>query len=301
MARGIQMQSEETRLVKFCQIALTLSIIGGAIGGCASEQKQQTETNVPVSAIPAPNAPANGAAPAAVSAPVTRGTQAATQTLPPVPAPPTTTLLSRTVITPPAFHHPAVSKASVQAVKNALLALPAPLREQLDKTPARVIISPNMIDRWPDSMKDLPAEEKNPRPTLAEQPGRIYGVDMCVYERPKKRGSTNLGPARAPAYIQLQVGDMCFQVLDGDAMILSKDSGLREEYEADKRAIPDDAQAKVAEFTKMDDWGPRETCAEMFGSMMGGRDENTDNLYKYFPRVKKWLVQKLGIKGQAQK
>ena len=289
------MQFEQTRPVKYALLALTFSIICAAIGGCASQPKQQTDTNVPVSAIPAPNAPASGAIPAPAPTP---GTPATTQAPTTTPAPPTTTLLSRTVITPPAFHHPAVSKASIQAVKNAILALPAQLRDQLDHTPARVIISPNMIDRWPDSMKDLPAEEKNPRPTLAEQPGRIYGVDMCVYERPKKRGSTKLGPARAPAYIQLQVGDMCFQVLDGDAMILSKDPGLREEYEADKRAIPDQAQAKVAEFTKIDDWGPRETCAEMFGSMMGGRDENTDNLYKYFPRVKKWLVKKLGIKGQ---
>jgi hypothetical protein len=37
----------------------------------------------------------------------------------------------------------------------------------------------------------------------------------------------------------------------------------------------------------------------MFGSMMGGRDENTDNLYKYFPRVKKWLIARLGMKGQS--
>ncbi|MBU6453131.1 MAG: hypothetical protein KGS72_15215 [Cyanobacteria bacterium REEB67] len=280
------------RSMKFVQLVMTSGIICAAVGGCASQPKQQTDTNLPVSAIPATNAPATGANPAPGAAPAT--TAAPT----PTPALPTTTLLSRTVITPPAFHHPAVSKASVQAVRNAILALPAPLRKQLDQTPARVIISPNMIDRWPDSMKDLPAEEKNPRPTLAEQPGRIYGVDMCVYERPKKRGTTNLGQARAPAYIQLQVGDMCFQVLDGDTMILSKDPGLRKEYEADKRAIPDEAQAKVAEFTKIDDWGPRETCAEMFGSMMGGRDENTDNLYKYFPRVKKWLVKKLGIKGQ---
>ncbi|MDQ5936965.1 MAG: hypothetical protein QG574_4305 [Cyanobacteriota bacterium erpe_2018_sw_21hr_WHONDRS-SW48-000092_B_bin.40] len=207
------------------------------------------------------------------------------------------TLLSRIVVNPPAFNHPAVSEASIQAVKNAISALPAAQREKLDRSAARVIISPNMIDRWPDSVKDLP--EANPQPTLAEQPGRIYGVDMCVYERPKKRGTTDLGAAREPAYIQLQVGDMLFQVLDGDTMTLSKDPALRKEYEADKVEIPAEAQAKMAEFTKLDDWGPRETCAEMFGSMMGGHNENTDNLYKYFPRVKKWLIAKLGIENQA--
>jgi len=68
---------------------------------------------------------------------------------------------------------------------------------------------------------------------------------MCVYERPKKRGTTDLGPARAPAYIQLQVGDMLFQVLDGDAMTLSKDPELRKEYEADKTAMPAEAHART--------------------------------------------------------
>jgi len=189
-----------------------------------------------------------------------------------------------------------VSAASIQAVKNAINALPEPLRKRLDQSKARVIISPNMIDRWPNSVKDLP--ENNPAPTLAELPGRIYDLDMCVYERPKKRGTTDLGPARAPEYIQLQVGDMCFQVLD-DMMTLSKDPELRKEWNEDKKHIPTEVQPKVATFMKLDDWGPRETCAEMFGSMMGGRDENTDNLYKYFPRVKKWLIKRLGITGQS--
>jgi len=252
------MHNKEKRTARFAKYALSFSITCGAMSGCGSEESQLPKTGAP-------------------------GQNS-------------TTLMGRTVVNPPAFNHPAVSEASIQAVKNAILALPAPLRMKLDQKGARVIISPNMIDRWPDSVKDLP--EKDPQPTLAEQPGRIYGgVDMCVYERPKKRGTTDLGAARAPAYIQLQVGDMCFQVLDGDTMTLSKDPDLRKEYEADKNQIPADARAKVAEFTKPDDWGARETCAELFGSMMGGRNENTNNLYKYFPRVKKWLIAKLGIKA----
>lgn len=144
-----------------CQIAnmaLTLGLTATAMAGCAPEQNQQ------------PQAAGTNAAPAA--------------TKPSTPTPVvTTTLLSRIVVNPPAFHHPPVSNASIQAVKNAILALPAPLRKKLDENGARVIIAPNMIDRWPESIKDLP--EQDPQPTLAEQPGRIYGLDMCVYERPK--------------------------------------------------------------------------------------------------------------------
>jgi len=269
-----------TKSVNVRQTLIALSLAGASLAGCDAINKGLDPTPLPT----------------------TSGTDAVVTTVPATGTPAaddTSTLMSRIVVNPPAFNHPAVSAASIQAVKNAINALPAEQRKKLDMNGARVIISPNMIDRWPDSVKDLPDAEKSPAPTLAEQPGRIYGVDMCVYERPKKRGTTELGAAREPAYIQLHVGDMCFQVLDGDAMVLSKDPELRKEYEADKKAIPQNAQAKVAEFTKPDDWGPRETCAELFGSMMGGRNENTENLYKYFPRVKKWLITKLGITGQS--
>ena len=276
------MQSNKLSPARITKWAFIFGVFYGAAVGCASQDDQSITAGRPDPLKGTGQSASQNTTPSATQAPPAN----------------TTTLLSRIVVNPPAFKHPAVSLASIQAVKNAINALPAPLRTKLDQSEARVIISPNMTDRWPESMKEQPEAEKDPNPTLAEQPGRIYGLDMCVYERPKKRGSTELGAARKPEYIQLQVGDMCFQVLD-DMMILSKDPGLRKEWNEDKKFIPPDVQPKVANFTKLDDWGPRETCAEMFGSMMGGRNENTDNLYKYFPRVKKWLVKRLEIKGQS--
>jgi hypothetical protein len=173
--------------------------------------------------------------------------------------------------------------------------LPKPLRAKLDASDAKVTLSPNLIDKWPDSIKDLP--EGSDAPTLAELPGRIYGTNMCVYERAKVRGNTGLKDARPPAFIRLQVANMCFQVLDGDAMTISKDPACRAAWESDKASIPGSMEPKLWTFMKPDDWGPRETCSELFGSMLGGRDENTDNLYRYFPNTKKWLAAKMGIAG----
>lgn len=203
-------------------------------------------------------------------------------------------LMSRTVVTPPLFGHKPVSAASINAVKEAIAALPPHLRKMLDDaSDARVIISPNMIDRWPESVKDIP--EDTPALNLAELPGRIYGRDMCVYERAKMRGSNSLKEARPPKFIRLQVANMCFQLLD-DMMTISKDEALRAEWERDKKMIPAGMHEPLATFMKEDDWGPRETCSELFGSMMGGYDENTDNLYRYFPNTKKYLIKKMGIK-----
>ncbi len=205
-------------------------------------------------------------------------------------------LMGRIEVTPPQFGHPAVGKATIQAAQQAVAALPKPLRAKLDASDAKITISPNLIDKWPDSVKDLP--EGNDAPTLAELPGRIYGTNMCVYERAKVRGNTGLKEARQPLYIRLQVANMCFQVLDGDAMTITKDPACRKEWEADKAAIPESMHGKLATFMKTDDWGPRETCSELFGSMMGGHDECTDDLYRYFPHTKKWLISKMGISGQ---
>ena len=222
-------------------------------------------------------------------------------TVPVTPPPVTTKLVDRVIVFPPAKEfrkHPAVNEATVKAAKKAIENLPEPLRKKLDESQCRVIISPNMIDRWPNSAKDCLTDQA--AQSLSEQPGRIYEPqEICLYERPKKKGNNDLGPARKPEYLQLHVGDMCFQVLD-DMMTLSKDPALRKEWEEDKKNIPENMRPKVANFMKTDDWGPRETCAEMFGSMMGGRNENTDNLYKYFPRVKKWLIARLGVHELAK-
>jgi hypothetical protein len=231
--------------------------------------------------------PAGAAAPKTVAALVT----------PSMPATPGASgLMGRIEVTPPQFSHPAVSKASIEAAQQAIAALPKPLRAKLDASDAKVTLSPNLIDKWPDSIKDLP--EGSDAPTLAELPGRIYGTNMCVYERAKVRGNTGLKEARPPAFIRLQVANMCFQVLDGDAMAISKDPACRTAWETDKASIPDSMEPKLATFMKTDDWGPRETCSELFGSMLGGRDENTDNLYRYFPHTKKWLAAKLGVAVQ---
>ncbi len=203
-------------------------------------------------------------------------------------------LITRIFITAPQFSHKPVSQATINAAKEAVAALPAPLRKKLDDdAETRITISPNMIDRWPESAKDLP--EDNPALTMAELPGRIYGKDMNVYERPKFRGSTALKDARPPKFIRLQVGNMCFQLLD-DMMTISKDPALRKEWEADKENVPPGMVEQLATFMKEDDWGPRETCSELFGSMIGGYDENTEPLYRYFTRTKKWLAAKMGLK-----
>jgi len=242
---------------------------GGTVADATSGKSAVPAQNLPEttpakSATPTPSAPGNGG------------------------------LLGRITVIAPLFGHPAVSQATINAAKEAVNALPAPLRKKLDDDPdARIALSPNMVDRYPESLKDLP--EDTPALNMAELPGRIYGKDMNIYERAKKRGSNVLKEARPPKYIRLQVANMCFQVLD-EMMTISKDEALRKEWEADRDSVPAGQTETLATFLKDGDWGPKETCAELFGSMLGGFDENTEALYRYFPRTKRYLQGKMGVK-----
>ncbi|MBP6746634.1 hypothetical protein KA344_15455 [bacterium] len=202
-------------------------------------------------------------------------------------------LMARVDIIPPKFGHPPVSQASIKAVKDAIGALPAPLRKKLDDTPeAHVTLSPNLIDRWPDTAKEGPDESGV---DLAALPGRIYGKDMSIYERARISGTTSLRDPRPPKHLRQTTLNMCFQLLD-DNMVISKDPDLRKEWEADKASISSPMSETLATFMKEDDWGPRETCSELFGFMLGGYNDMTENVLRYFPRTKKWLAAKMGIK-----
>ena len=201
-------------------------------------------------------------------------------------------LAGRITVTPPHFGHKPVSQATIKAIRDAVLSLPPHLRKRLEDAGASISISPNMIDKWPDSIKDLP--ENTPTLNLAEVSGRIYGKEMNIYESAKVRGSTALKQARPPSMMRHTVLNESVQILD-DIMNISGDPELRKLYEKDKQRVPDSAKAKLATFLKNDDWGPRETCAEMGAAMLGGGDEFTADLYRYFPNTKAWLKSKLGI------
>lgn len=201
-------------------------------------------------------------------------------------------LAGRITVTPPHFGHKPVSQATIKAIRDAVLSLPPHLRKRLEDAGASISVSPNMIDKWPDSIKDLP--ENSPTLNLAEVPGRIYGREMNIYECAKVRGSTALKQARPPSMMRHTVLNESVQILD-DIMNISGDPELRKLYEKDKQRVPDSAKAKLATFLKNDDWGPRETCAEMGAAMLGGGDEFTADLYRYFPNTKDWLKSKLGI------
>lgn len=200
---------------------------------------------------------------------------------------------NRITIVPPYRSHPAVSKASINAIREGVANLPLHIRTQLEELGANIVIAPNMLDKWPDSIDGL--DEDKDELNLAEQPGRIYGRDMYVYERAKQRGVDALKSPRSPAEMKHTVLNECFQVLDVDFKI-SKDPELRKEYRAEADAVPDNLRDSLGTFLKEDDWGARETCSELSADLFGSKGGAfSSELSRCFPRTKKWLKAKLKI------
>lgn len=208
------------------------------------------------------------------------------------PAPAGNGLKDRISVTPPKWGHPPVNPKNVEAIRNAIANLPPRVRRTLDESTASISISPNMIDKWPESIKDLPEDKEELN--LAEVPGRIYVKEMNVYERAKVRGSTALKAARTTSEMRHTVLNECSQVLD-DLLNISRDPELRKEYNLDKAAVTPSAQDRLKTFLKEDDWGPRETCAELMADLLGEGGEWKADLDRYFARTKKWLKARLGI------
>lgn len=237
-------------------------------------------------------AAAPGAVPAA-AAPATTPGATATPAPAAVPGEIPKDLTKRIAVTPPAFGHPKVSQASIKAIIDGVNSLTPVMRKKLDDSGACFNISPNIIDRWPKTLDDL--DESKDDKTMAENLGRIYGQEMCIYERPKLRGSTQLGEATSPALIKHGAINMCFQVLD-DMWVISKDPNLRKAWQRDKENIPDDDAGRLWTYCKEDDWGPRECCSDLTGALLGGGNEFAGDLKRYFPNVTKFLKAKLQIK-----
>lgn len=201
-------------------------------------------------------------------------------------------LSDRVTIVAPKMGHPAVSAASIKAVKDGLNSLPVHIRNQLIEANATFNISPNMIDKWPESADDL--NEEAEALNLAELPGRLYGSDCYIYERAKSRGSTALKSARSPHEMKHTALNECFQVLD-EKYKICKDPKLMVIYRAEADSVPETYEEKMATFTKEGDWGIRETCSELSAGMFGAPGESDSDLNRFFPRTKKWLRAKLGI------
>jgi len=203
-------------------------------------------------------------------------------------------LISRIVVIPPTGNHVKVSGPTVATVKAAIEALPRPILKTLDEGGVKINIGPNIIDKWPDSIK-IPKPPETEL-TLAEEPGRTYGRDIYIYERAVVApGVTALGDARSQTDIRSNFLHEVGHALDDCTGVYSKNSDLQRQYHMDCDAMTEENKAFLCYFLQVGDGGPAEACAETVMVLLGGTHNYTDLFNKCFPRTRLWVKSKLSL------
>lgn len=197
-----------------------------------------------------------------------------------------TGLLERITVYPPRAGHPAVSQATVTAVKTAVSRLPPSILKILDKAGATITIAPNIEDKWPGSGEELKPWE--PDVTLGEEGGRTYGHHIHIYERAKERGSSRLKEMRSTMEIVRNLHHELGHAIDSALDNPSSDPRFQAELQADLASLNNSERMRVAPYQD-----PGECFSEVTGCLLSR--QNGDIAADSFPHARAWIRCKLNL------
>lgn len=195
-------------------------------------------------------------------------------------------LIDRITVYPPRQGHPAVSQASVLAVKTAVSRLPPSILKILDKKGATITIAPNIEDKWPGSGEELKPWEQDV--TLGEEGGRTYGHNVHIYERPKERGSSRLKEMRSTVEIVRHLHHELGHAIDDALDNPSSDPRFQAEMQIDLANLSNSERMRVAPYQD-----PGECFSEIAGCLLSR--QNGDIAADSFPHARAWVRRKLNL------
>jgi len=195
-------------------------------------------------------------------------------------------LLERITVYPPRSGHPAVSAATVSAVKTAVSRLPPAILKILDKAGATITIAPNIEDKWPGSGEEPKPWE--PDVTLGEEGGRTYGHNIHIYERAKERGSNRLKEMRSTVEVVRHLHHELGHAIDSSLDNPSSDPRFQAEMQADLASLNNSERMRVAPYQD-----PGECFSEVTGCLLSG--QNGDIAADSFPHARAWIRRKLNL------
>lgn len=194
-------------------------------------------------------------------------------------------LANRIEIVAPKMGHAAVSDDTVRTIRSAITTIPAHVHETLVRGNTTIVIAPNIIDKWPDSIDvTKPGREDL---TLAQEGGRTYGAAIHIYERAIIRGSTELQEMRPQSEIRNTFLHEVGHALDHCLRDASSDKTFREEYKNDVNDMPEGHN--LSYFLQDGALGPFETFAECVGNLLGMNNNVHAEFEATFVRCKRWV------------
>ena len=194
----------------------------------------------------------------------------------------------------PASGHPKVSARMIATIKQTIEGLPKSVYKTLDEGGAKIFLAANVIDKWPDCI-NMP-RPGSPDQSIADEPGRTYGRDIYVYERPLfSKATKELGDARDQQEIKASFLRQVGRVLDDCTGNYSRDPSLRTAYTMDVNSLDDRAKIGMEYYLLEGNDGPAEACAEAVCTLLGGRHKDSERFEKNFPRTESWVKTRLRL------
>jgi len=198
-------------------------------------------------------------------------------------------LRDRIIVVAARAGHQQVSNSMREAARAAIEHLPAPIYKILDQGGATISLLPNIEDKWPGS--GSMAKPHDPGETMGDIPGTCYGRDIHIFERPKLKGSNELGAAYSTSDITHTLYyEFGHAVDDCLGIYTANDPTFKKAFALDLANMPANVKSKLAYFTI-----PMEGCSEVFAELIDGDLKRGRLATKYFPQTKAWLQAKLKI------
>ena len=191
------------------------------------------------------------------------------------------------------FGHPEVSKATEEIVRRAILTLPNHFYRTLEKGGVTVTIVPNIIDKWPDMVKnnalDKAAQE------LAKVGGRCYDRDVHIWQNGLVPGTLKADEAQKNDVLLNSTYHELGHAYDDCLGTYSQKSEAIKLYKADVEAMPPAFRKYLIYFAAGTTNSCSEACAELTAELLGSKVEEAKACAKYFPKLRKLVREKTGL------
>ena len=177
--------------------------------------------------------------------------------------------------------HAAVSKATIDTVKKAILGMPRAIYQILDTAEITVSVAPSAQDK-------LEANSK------LHEAAILNGKEITVFENLMIAGKAKaFSPGEIKEAFLKQIGNAIEQSSGG----LARDPDFHAVFMLDSRNLPANIEETLPFLAPPANQAEQEVCAYLLDSIAGGSSKAVTTVSQNFPKTKAWLINKLRLQS----
>ena len=177
--------------------------------------------------------------------------------------------------------HAAVSKATIDTVKKAILGMPRAIYQILDTAEITVSVAPSAQDK-------LEANSK------LHEAAILNGKEITVFENLMIAGKAKaFSPGEIKEAFLKQIGNAIEQSSGG----LARDPDFHAAFMLDSRNLPANIEETLPFLAPPANQAEQEVCAYLLDSIAGGSSKVVTTVSQNFPKTKAWLINKLRLQS----